>query len=108
VAIGAFLQRNPGLAFVAVGGDVIAGAVICGTDDAAVTSTTWLCARPTNDRELADIWRKPAWTACANRGLRNAIFLCIGEKPLRPAVLGIRWLGGTGGIGLDDEDAGLT
>ncbi len=31
-AIGAFLQRNPGLAFVAVDGDVIAGAVICGTD----------------------------------------------------------------------------
>jgi putative acetyltransferase len=31
-AIGAFLQRNPGLAFVAVDGDIIVGAVICGTD----------------------------------------------------------------------------
>ena len=31
-AIGAFLQHNPELAFVAVDGDIIVGAVICGTD----------------------------------------------------------------------------
>jgi len=35
-------------------------------------------------------------------------YFCVPGKPLRPAVLGIHWLGGTGGIGLDDEDAGLT
>ena len=78
-AIGAFLQRNPGLAFVAVDGDVIAGAVICGTDGRR-GYLHHLAVRSSHKRQ--GIGRHLA-QACLDRlreqGLRNAIFLCIGK-----------------------------